>query len=153
MRRAVVPYETLSLERAWIARDPLPNPALKYLFPQGVSRGGGASFSGAAYFGEAGIAIVEDVLSAYRISRDTELRAVAAQGTSLDRKALVTIANLAAFYKAPVFTWLDPDRYGQRGAARIRRDLGNLGVDVRNIVSDRDPKLHEPHEIREALET
>lgn len=149
MRRVVVPYRTLGGDSAWIARDPIVGEGPKYLFPRGVSRGGGAVFPrGAAPVLRSGIAVVEDVLSAFRIGRDTDFMAVAAQGTSLDRTALVRIADAGL----PVFTWLDPDKYGQLGAVRIRRDLGNLGVEVRNVVSPRDPKLHEPHELREALE-
>lgn len=151
MRRLVVPYRTISGDHAWIARDAAwkkGDARPKYLFPEGVSRGGGALFPAFAQGDGAGIVIVEDVLSAYRVARDTDLDAVAAQGTSLDRSALVRISE----HRGPVFTWLDPDRYGQIGAAAIRRQLGNMGVDVRNVVSEMDPKLHEPHEIREALE-
>lgn len=154
LRRAVVPYVTLSGEDAWIARDvglhlDRPDIGPKYLFPAGVSRGGGAVFSPTSS-GYAGVVVVEDVLSAYRIAKDTVLMAVAAQGTSLDRPALVRLAQMGG----PHFTWLDPDTYGQMGAARIRTALGNLGVEnVRNVASAHDPKFHEPHEIREALET
>lgn len=151
MRRVVVPYRTLSHEDAWIARSLDAQP--KYLFPAGVSRGGGAYFKADASRVSGGIVIVEDVLSAYRIAKDTALLAVAAQGTSLDRYALTQIAMNARAHAAPVFTWLDPDMYGQVGARRIATALGNMGVTVRNIESARDPKLYEPREIRGALET
>lgn len=155
MRRVVVPYRTLSHEDAWIARDPFPVTGArpKYLFPAGVSRGGGAAFKGEEQPFPSGIVVVEDVLSAFRIAKDTDLLAVAAQGTSLDRHAITQIAANAILGHVPVFTWLDPDLYGQVGARRIASSLGNMGVTVRNIESARDPKLHEPHEIREALET
>lgn len=156
MRRLVVPYYTLSGDAAWIARDVAwtkMSTRPKYLFPEGVSRGGGAVFARDPDAEPTGVVIVEDVLSAFRVSQDTDLDGIAAQGTSLDRNALARIAMVSNMRRVPVFTWLDPDRYGQMGAARIRTQLGNMGVTVRNIVSARDPKLHEPHEIREALET
>jgi hypothetical protein len=154
MRRVVVPYSTVTGDNAWIARDPSwsrDSLGPKYLFPQGVKRGGGALFEH-KYPNAAGIALVEDVLSAYRIQRDTDLHAIAVQGTSLDREAVVALSIVSARDAIPVFTWLDPDKYGQMGARRIRDDLGRLGVEARNIVTPKDPKLHEPHEIREALE-
>jgi hypothetical protein len=158
MRRIVVPYRTVSGVQAWIARDPWHIKGVterpKYLFPEGVARGGGAVFRNPARaaFEVTGVVVVEDVLSAHRIAKDTDLLAVAAQGTTLDRAALVGIANLCNNLRVSAFTWLDPDRYGQLGAARIRDHLGNMGVPTRNVLSERDPKLHEPHEIREALE-
>lgn len=158
MARLVLPYRTLDGTAAWIARDPSwdkSKPLPKYLFPAGAKRGGGAvwgDFQDRPFRLGVGYAIVEDALSAYRISRDTDLIAVAAQGTSLDRDAVVKIAVDAGLRKHPVFLWLDPDKYGQLGADKLRSQFGNLGITVRNIVSERDPKLHEPHEIREALE-
>lgn len=157
MGRVVLPYRTVDGGKAWIARDPAwtkSKPGPKYLFPEYARRGGGALFSNeydVTY--PSGYAITEDALSAYRISRDTELDAIAAQGTSLDRDAVVKIARAAVTSSIPVFVWLDPDRYGQLGATKLMRDFGNLGVTVRKVVSARDPKNHEPHEIREALET
>lgn len=155
MGRVVVPYRTVTNDRAWIARDvgwSKMSTGPKYLFPEGVIRGGGALFYRDPGSIAAGAVIVEDVLSAFRIARDTDFAAIAAQGTSLDRTALVRIAEVSNAQRIPVFTWLDPDVYGQSGAIRIRTDLGRLGVDVKNIRSLRDPKNHEPHEIREALE-
>lgn len=154
MGRVVLPYTSVYSEPAWIARDPFWSKggfkaSTKYLFPFGVKRSGGARFFalGDAY-SSVGVVITEDALSAYRISRDTDYDAVAAQGTSLDRD---TIVLLMRQYR-DVAIWLDPDKYGQLGAQKLRDSFANLGVTVRNIVSDRDPKLLEPHAIREALE-
>jgi hypothetical protein len=150
MRRVVLPYRTVTGERAWIARDPSwtkGKPMPKYLFPAGVARGGGALFSN-GYEKPVGIVVVEDALSAYRIQRDTDYDAVAAQGTTLDRDAIVAIAEM----DVPVVVWLDPDSWGQIGAGKLLRAFANLDVPVRNIESLRDPKNHEPHEIQEALE-
>jgi hypothetical protein len=153
MGRVVLPYRTVFGQDAWIARDPFWHKmalSTKYLFPAGVKRGGGAWFYDTVdTLGEVGIVITEDALSAYRVMRDTDFAAVAAQGTSLDRDAVVWIAGR----DVPVVTWLDPDRYGQLGATKLRQQFSNLGLEVRNIKSPRDPKNHEPNEIREALET
>ena len=155
MRRLVLPYVTVDGSEAWIARDvswSKGTPWPKYLFPVGAKRGGGALFvadPSAPY--PTAVCITEDALSAYRISRDTGVGAIAAQGTSLDRDTVVAIANVAIEARQFVFLWLDPDKYGQMGAAKLRQQFGNLGVVTRNIVSARDPKLHEPEELREAL--
>jgi hypothetical protein len=168
MGRVVLPYRTVFGQEAWIARHASwkgKHDGSKYLFPAGVKRGGGALFYDSVDpRGFTGLVITEDALSAYRVSRDTDMAAIAAQGTSLDRDAVVWIATssqLTAAYggkSIPVFVWLDNDKdkpanYGQIAARKLVEQFGNLGVDVRNIVSERDPKLHEPHEIREALET
>jgi DNA primase len=52
----------------------------------------------------------------------------------------------------PVNLWLDPDAAGQRAAVKYRRQLQAYGLTVRNIVSQRDPKLHTLDEIRAILE-
>lgn len=159
MARVVFPYRTLDGTQGWIARDPWwPNTrGTKYLFPAGTKRDGGAEFLSQNYalshgtmddYSKVGVVITEDVLSAFRVAHDTDYDAVAAQGVSLDRDAMVKLAN--RYYR--VLTWLDPDPYGQDGAARIRRDLGSMGASTRNIRSDRDPKFLEPAAIREALE-
>ena len=43
--------------------------------------------------------------------------------------------------------WLDPDPPGQKAALRICKTLRSLGMQVRNIVSAKDPKLHTREEI------
>lgn len=159
MRRVVVPYMTVAGQWVWIARrvhdasfkaDPTDGP--KYLFPYGVARGGGAMMYSSpdenAPRSTVGVVITEDILSAWRVSKDTDYDAVAAQGTSLD---LTTLALLTQRYDN-IVTWLDPDIYGQQGASRIRKDLGRMGVTARNVVSQVDPKLLPPDAIREALE-
>lgn len=154
MRRLVLPYCTVDGSRAWIARDVAwskGTPWPKYLFPVGAKRGGGAVFTHDPSCYESAVCITEDALSAYRIARDTRVTAIAAQGTSLDRDAVVYIAQVSIARGQSVFVWLDPDVWGQRGATKLREQFGNLGVSVTNIVSARDPKLHEPHELMEAL--
>jgi DNA primase len=48
--------------------------------------------------------------------------------------------------------WLDPDAAGQRAANKYIKQLRAYGVAVRNIVSQRDPKLHFISEIQEILQ-
>lgn len=151
MQRVVIPITTLEGGKAWIARtlSKEPKGPPKYLFPSDFKRGGGVEWWPQTSAGSKpdGLVIVEDPLSAYRIARDTAWAGVAALGTSLDRDAVVSLAQRGA----PVKVWLDPDFYGQQGARRIKADLGRLGVEAKNIVSDRDPKLYEPKELRRWL--
>lgn len=153
MARVVVPYTNLDGTPGWIARDPFwtkegagTRPRPKYLFPAGVSRHGGAVFMPKGV--EVGYVITEDVLSAYRVARDTSWAAVSAQGVSLDRDAIVELAS----YEKPIRVWLDPDSWGRGGADMIAREFSRLGTDVKIIRTERDPKLYEPAAIREVLE-
>jgi DNA primase len=50
-----------------------------------------------------------------------------------------------------VNVWLDPDKAGREGAAKIIKQLHAYGVQTRNILSARDPKLHSREEIKEIL--
>jgi 5S rRNA maturation endonuclease (ribonuclease M5) len=50
-----------------------------------------------------------------------------------------------------VNVWLDPDAAGQRGATKIIKQLRLFGIEYRNIISTRDPKLHTREEIRSYL--
>lgn len=45
--------------------------------------------------------------------------------------------------------WLDPDAAGRRGAGKIIKQLRAYGLEVRDILSERDPKLHTRDEIKE----
>ena len=53
--------------------------------------------------------------------------------------------------QCPVNVWLDPDDAGQKAAAKYMKQLRAYGVEPRNIVSQRDPKLHSRSEIKEIL--
>lgn len=154
MQRVIIPFLDTHGNEQWIARDPHWNRNTarpKYLFNTGAHRGGGGMF-GPLFPNHAGIVVVEDLLSAFRIQRDTSLIAIAAQGTSLDLGTVARIAKL----NVPVFVWLDndpgPTNWGQLGANILRRHFGRMGVSVTNIVAERDPKLYEPHVLRERLE-
>lgn len=50
-----------------------------------------------------------------------------------------------------VNVWLDPDSAGRKGAAKINKQLRAYGLDVRDILSERDPKLHTRDDIKRIL--
>lgn len=89
--------------------------------------------------------LTEDILSAMKVGSVSEGWAVL--GTH------VSDAMVAALLKrgTAVRTWLDPDAAGRRGAAKIIKQLRAYGLEVRDIVSERDPKLHSRSEIKEIL--
>lgn len=146
IRRVVLPYKTLTGVDAWIARRidldrVTERVGPKYLFPLGVPRNGGAYIKGT----QPGVLITEDILSAWRVRWATGYSAVAAQGVSLDRRALSKLPDLFAA------VWLDPDKYGAQGSYRIANDLGAFGVEVTQIRTDMDPKYYDDGAIREVL--
>lgn len=85
--------------------------------------------------------ITEDLLSA------TKVGGIAALGTFAN-DALVT--HLMRVGK-PVAVWFDPDLAGQRGSGKIIKQLRAYGLAVRNVESQRDPKLHTRDQIKEYL--
>jgi hypothetical protein len=89
------------------------------------------------------LVLTEDLLSAYRVSR-----AGAEAWSLLGTKITDYIATEIIKADKPVATWLDPDKAGRTNAAKIRRALRAYGVEVRDIQSDKDPKLL----TREAIE-
>jgi DNA primase len=48
-----------------------------------------------------------------------------------------------------VNVWLDPDPAGRKGAEKIGKQLRAYGLEVRDILSERDPKLHTRDQILE----
>lgn len=145
MQRVVIPLDMLDGSKGWIARDVAvgnggrAGTPLKYLFPKAMRRGGGAVLRN----GQQRVAVVtEDILSSQRIWNNG-YTTVSALGTSLDREAVVRMADEFD----TVLFWLDPDYYGQLGARRIRKDISRLGVRTGNILSEFDPKLHSDGEI------
>jgi DNA primase len=89
--------------------------------------------------------LCEDILSAYKVGSVGEGWAV--MGTS------VPSAYIAHFLQrgCAVNVWLDPDPAGQKAARRYIKQLRAYNVEVRNIVSSRDPKLHTRDQIKEYL--
>lgn len=82
------------------------------------------------------IVLTEDILSAYRVSR-AEVEAWSLMGT----KITDYIAAGLLLSGKPVAVWLDPDKAGQTNAALILKQLRAYGIDARNVVSSKDPKL------------
>lgn len=96
-------------------------------------------------FGEAEVpTLTEDILSAAKIGLVAEAWAVL--GTSVSAHMVSALMK-----RGRCNVWLDPDAAGRRGAAKITKQLVAYGLEVRNILSARDPKLHSREEIKEIL--
>lgn len=148
MARVVVPVRMLDGSSQWVARRADKHPDYpKYLFPKGMKRGGGTVLLGRDSDAGGAVVITEDYLSSWRVTKDTGMPSVSALGTTLDRDAIVKIA---AQFSAAIL-WLDPDYYGQLGARTLRKNFGALDFPVVNVLSLRDPKNHEPDEVRTYL--
>lgn len=89
--------------------------------------------------------LCEDILSAFKVGLVAEGWAVL--GTHVQDNMVAALMDR----QAPVNVWLDPDDAGQRGAAKIIRQLRAYGLTVRNIVSPKDPKLMQRADIKELL--
>lgn len=146
MQRTVIPLQMVDGSVGWIARAHN-GPGPKYLFPTGMRRGGGAFIRGLGQPMDQRVVITEDILSSQAVAKRGNTDSVSALGTSLDRAAIVELAE----HYTEVLVWLDPDYYGQLGARKIVEAFRNLGVKTRNIVSDVDPKLHTTEDIRDYL--
>lgn len=92
------------------------------------------------------IAVTEDILSAFKIGL-AGCAAWCALGVVASTKFLTLLLRSGK----PAAVWLDPDPAGQAGAARLLRQLSAYGVPTVNIVSEKDPKLHQKEYIRERL--
>lgn len=145
MERVVVPVHMLDGTNQWVARTLRTDSGQpKYLFPKGMKRGGGTVLLGHDSIPEGPVVITEDYLSAWRVTKDSGLPSVSALGTTLDRDAIVKIA---AQFSAAIL-WLDPDYYGMMGAHKLNKDFGRLDFPKVVVSSLRDPKNHEPDEVR-----
>jgi DNA primase len=87
--------------------------------------------------------IVEDILSAIRVGR--HISTYSLLGTKINTGQ----ENVLSKHKS-ITTWLDSDRAGRRGAAKIRKSLG-LVCETSNIVTECDPKELSDHEIKKIL--
>jgi len=92
------------------------------------------------------VTLTEDLLSAYKVGRVGEGWCLL--GT---RAGPGLLAALMARRPTRVNVWLDPDRAGERSAAKLNASLRGFGFTVRNIHSARDPKRHTLAEIKEYL--
>jgi hypothetical protein len=91
------------------------------------------------------VTLCEDILSAFKVGLEAE-------GWSL----MGTVANDYAIQRLlqrglPVNVWMDPDKPGQTAASKIRKRLSAVGLRVRNVVSNKDPKLMTRQQIKELL--
>lgn len=91
--------------------------------------------------------LTEDLLSSFKVSLAGYV-GWAVMGTSVPS---AYIAELLQTTRA-CNVWLDPDAAGQKAANKYIKQLRAYGVAVRNIVSQRDPKLHFISEIQEILQ-
>lgn len=89
--------------------------------------------------------LTEDLLSAIKVGLVGE--GLAVLGTVVSPHIIAWLMR----GKRPVNVWLDPDPAGQRGAAKIIKQLRAYGLTTHNIVSAKDPKLHTRDEIKEIL--
>lgn len=89
--------------------------------------------------------LTEDMLSAIKIGLVAEGWAI--MGTRVSDHMLVALMKRGG----KVNVWLDPDAAGRKGAAKIGKQLRAYGLEVRDIVSARDPKLHSLEDIKEIL--
>lgn len=127
----------------WQARGFDPE-APKYLNPSVVDR---TALVAHWYGSERCLVLTEDWLSGYRVHRATGVQVYSLLGTTLTDK----IAAQIVYNRVPVAVWLDPDSPGQTAARKIVAKLNALNHPVKNIVTERDPKLHSDAEIREVL--
>ncbi len=91
------------------------------------------------------ITLCEDILSAFKVGLEGEgwsIMGTHANDHLIDRLLL---------RQRPVNVWMDPDRPGQRAAGKIRSRLQAVGLEVRNIVSSKDPKLLTRQQIKELV--
>lgn len=104
-------------------------------------------------YGSAGrITLTEDILSAYKVGSVGEGWCL--MGTSLSPFVLAQLMHR----RCPVNVWLDNDlppkhrvNRGQIAALKVVKQLRAMGLEVRNIVAPRDPKLMSRAEIEELI--
>lgn len=144
-RRVVLPVMQQSVCRFWQARALERGQVPKYLAPD-VEK---------AYpkWGESrDVTLTEDILSAYKVGLVGEGWCML--GTSLPDQLLGDLMRR----RCRVNVWLDNDlpplhpvNRGQIAAAKVGAKLRAMGLETRNIVSPRDPKLMTRAEIKELL--
>lgn len=94
---------------------------------------------------QTGIVIVEDIISAMRISKYSNV--IALRGTSLNEEhRRIVVANATNFK-----IWLDSDKAGTDAARKMRKHLELFG-DVQVISSEKDPKCYSNGEILKIIE-
>jgi hypothetical protein len=87
--------------------------------------------------------LTEDMLSAIKIG--TVAEGIALLGTRISDHTLAYLLKRGT----RVNVWTDPDPAGRKAARTIGNQLRAYGIEVRDILSPRDPKLHTRAEILE----
>jgi len=93
------------------------------------------------------VVLTEDLLSSYKVATRGNVSGWCLMGTKLSEY----VAGELLRERKPVAVWLDPDSAGQTNAAKIVRALRAYGLAVRNVVSNKDPKLLSREEIQTCL--
>lgn len=101
-------------------------------------------------YGSGPLVLTEDCLSAYKVSL-CGYRGWPVLGTKLTDARLLPMIREAKASGAAVRVWLDPDGAGRNAAAVVRRTLSMYGVEMVNVASEKDPKLHSKGEITDLL--
>jgi hypothetical protein len=91
------------------------------------------------------LVLTEDILSATKVGQVHRCWSIL--GTALTASLAAEIARL----NVPVLIWLDPDEAGRKGRRRIAASLRALGVSVRIIYAEQDPKYYSLEQIKELL--
>lgn len=89
--------------------------------------------------------LTEDILSAVKVGQVA--RAWSILGTALTASTATEIAELGV----PVLIWLDPDEAGRKGRRRIAAQLRAMGVSVRIVYAEQDPKYYSLDQIKELI--
>lgn len=89
--------------------------------------------------------LTEDMLSAYKVGLVAEGWAVL--GTSISDGMVAALLKRGQ----PVNVFTDPDAAGRRAAGKFCRQLQAYGLEARNVLADRDPKLLTRGQLKELL--
>jgi hypothetical protein len=139
----------------WVGRDPVPRTKEerskehipKYLTRRG-NHGQRLLFTGFTEVTDetAPVIIVEDILSAIRVSDATNLRTIALLNTDIPRFLMDKITN-----KRRVILWLDNDMISKM--IQYTSQFRQLGFDVRYVSTNKDPKCYNNVGIRQVVHT
>lgn len=92
------------------------------------------------------VVLTEDLLSAYKVSR-AGVQGWALMGTKLNDHITAEVIRTGL----PVAVWLDADAPGRAAARKVGQELRACGVEVRDVVTEKDPKLLSRAEIAATL--
>ena len=130
----------------WQARAVFPQQKPKYLTSKGP-RGVGLYYFGTGWPSK--VVVVEDILSAWKVSRaDPKVAAVPLTGTTMHDEHLALLLKI----DMPTLVWLDGDAPGRSAAKKVISRLRVFDVQVRDVCTESDPKLHSLEAIRSLLQ-